>query len=128
MRKPAKHLLTAAGALALVLSGASLLPQAALAAEEAKAKTPAQEGKDISFDRVKGNCLACHIMAGGDLMGNVGPALVNMKARYPDKAQLRAQIWDATVKNPNTIMPPFGRHKMLSEEEIDKVVEFVYGL
>jgi len=51
-----------------------------------------------------------------------------MKARFPDKAKLRAQIWDATVANPNTIMIPFGRNRVLSEEEIDQIVEYVYTL
>ena len=67
-------------------------------------------------------------MAGGSQEGNIGPALVNMKARYPDKAKLRAQISDATTTNPNTIMPPYGKHKILSKSELDKVVEFVYTL
>jgi sulfur-oxidizing protein SoxX len=87
-----------------------------------------EEGKEIAFHRKKGNCLACHKIAGGDLPGNIGPELVNMKARYPDKAKLRAQIWDATTVNPNTIMPPFGKHKMLSEKEIDLVTDFIYSL
>jgi sulfur-oxidizing protein SoxX len=32
------------------------------------------------------------------------------------------------VNNPNSIMPPFGRHKMLSEEQIDQIVDYVYTL
>ncbi len=87
-----------------------------------------EEGKKIAFDRKKGNCLACHQIEGGSLPGNIGPPLIAMKARFPDKAKLRAQIWDATRANPNSMMPPFGRHKILSEEEIDKVVEFIYTL
>jgi sulfur-oxidizing protein SoxX len=87
-----------------------------------------EEGKKIAFDRKKGNCLACHQIEGGSLPGNIGPPLIAMKARFPDKAKLRAQIWDATRNNPNSIMPPFGRHKILSEEEIDKVVEFIHTL
>ena len=67
-------------------------------------------------------------MAGGSLEGNIGPALVNMKARYPEKSALRAQIFDPTVANPNTIMPPYGKHKILTESELDKVVEFIYTL
>ena len=86
------------------------------------------EGKQISFDRQKGNCLACHAIEGGELPGNIGPPLINMKDRYPDKQRLRAQIWDATLKNPNTIMPPFGRHQILTEDELNKVVEFIYTL
>ena len=86
------------------------------------------EGREVSFDRKKGNCLACHQIEGGDLAGDIGPALVAMKYRYPDQAKLRAQIWDPTYANPSTIMPPFGLHGMLTEDEIDKVTEFIYSL
>jgi sulfur-oxidizing protein SoxX len=96
---------------------------AASADESAVAK-----GKEVAFDRKLGNCLACHAMDDGDLPGNIGPPLVSMKLRFPDKAKLRAQIWDATVSNPNTIMPPFGRHNILTEEQIDQIVEYVYTL
>jgi sulfur-oxidizing protein SoxX len=51
-----------------------------------------------------------------------------MKMRYPNKAKLRAQIWDATKANPDTVMPPFGKHRIMSEAEIDKVTEFIYSL
>ena len=86
------------------------------------------DGKKVAFDRKKGNCLACHMMGDGTLPGNIGPPLVAMKARFPDKAKLRAQIWDPTVANPNTIMPPFGKHGVLTEKEVDLVTEFVYTL
>jgi sulfur-oxidizing protein SoxX len=115
-------------ALALVaLMGTLLLGSIAPASAE-EAKTVAEKGKEVAFDRKKGNCLACHAMDDGSLPGNIGPPLVSMKLRFPDKDVLRAQIWDATVRNPNSIMPPFGRHKMLSEEEIDWITEYVYGL
>jgi sulfur-oxidizing protein SoxX len=93
-----------------------------------KEMTVVEKGKDVAFDRKKGNCLACHAMDDGTLPGNIAPPLVGMKLRYPDKTKLRAQIWDATVANPNTIMPPFGRHQIITEEEIDQVVEYVYTL
>ena len=86
------------------------------------------DGKKTAFDRKKGNCLACHMIAGGSLPGNIGPPLIAMKARFPDKADLRAQIWDSTVANPNTIMPPFGKHQILTEAEVDLVTEFIYSL
>ena len=85
-------------------------------------------GKELAFNRKKGNCLACHKIAGGDLAGNIGPELAAMKARGFDKEKIRAQIEDASVANPETIMPPFGRHKILSEEEIDKVADFISTL
>ena len=88
----------------------------------------ASQGKQIAFDRTKGNCLACHAIEGGDLAGNVGPPLIAMKARFPDKARLRAQLWDSTKSNPNSIMPPFGRHQILTEKEIDQIVEYMYTL
>ena len=87
-----------------------------------------EQGKKVAFDRKKGNCLACHMIPGGDLPGNIGPPLIAMKARFPDKAVLRAQIWDATVNNPYSIMPPFGKHRVLTEKEVDLVTEFIYNL
>ncbi len=87
-----------------------------------------QQGKKIAFSRSKGNCLACHAIAGGKLPGNIGPPLHGIKKRYPKKNRLRAQIVDATVNNPFTIMPPFGKHGVLTEDELDKVVEFIYSL
>ncbi len=86
------------------------------------------DGKKLAFSRRKGNCLACHMIAGGSLPGDIGPPLIAMKSRFPDKADLRLQIWDATIGNPNTIMPPFGKHLILTEKEVDLVTEFIYNL
>lgn len=111
----------------LVLAGSIILPSVpslSLAADT----SVVDQGKAISFDRKKGNCLACHQIEGGQLAGNIGPPLVAMQARYPDKAKLRAQIWDSTKINSNSIMPPFGRQQILSESDIDKIVEFIYTL
>jgi len=95
---------------------------------ETHASNGAEEaGKQVAFTRSKGNCLACHMIPGGESPGTIGPPLVAMKARYPDKAKLRAQIWDPTIANPETSMPPFGRHEILSEEEIDQLVEFIWA-
>ncbi len=101
---------------------ATLLAASAIAAET---------GKDIAYNRSKGNCLACHGMPtlpDAEQTGDSGPPLIAMQARFPDKAVLRAKVWDATASNPETIMPPMGKHQVLTEEEIDKVVEFIYGL
>jgi len=102
-----------------------------LAALLATSAFAAETGKDISFNRSKGNCLACHGMPtlpDAEQPGNSGPPLIAMQARFPDKTVLRAKIWDATASNPETFMPPMGKHQVLTEEEIDKVVEFLYGL
>ena len=87
-----------------------------------------KKGKKIAEDRKKGNCFGCHSYAGAVLPGNIGPPLVAMKARYPDKAKLRAQIWDATAANPNTSMPPFGKYHLLTDEEVDAITEWVHTL
>lgn len=86
------------------------------------------EGRQIAFDRNKGNCLACHVIADGEAPGNIGPALSAMPSRFKDKRQLREQIWDATRFNPETSMPPFGRNNVLDAEEIDKVVDYLWSL
>jgi sulfur-oxidizing protein SoxX len=106
---------------------ATLLATAAMA-EGAKQEVT---GKDLAYNRSKGNCLACHgmpTMPDAEQPGNSGPPLIAMQARFPDKAVLRAKIWDATASKPDTMMPPFGKHLILTDEEIDKVVDFIYGL
>lgn len=124
MRKTANFMATAAS-LAVLVSGISLIPQTASAAE---AMDTIKMGKEVAFDRKKGNCLACHVIDDGVSPGEIGPPLVAMKARFPDRAKLRAQIWDAQVANPNTRMPPFGKHKIISDKEIDAIVDYLYTL
>ena len=50
---------------------------------------------------------------------------MNMRKRFPDRAALREQIWDPTRRNPDTVMPPFGKHRVLTEHEIDLVLEYI---
>ncbi len=114
---------TACAISAIMLSGS------VLAAEDGAKKEVT--GKDLAFDRKKGNCLACHAMPtqpDAVSAGLYGPPLIAMSARFPDKAKMRAQIWDATAVNPSSTMIPFGKHGVLSEKEIDKITDFVYGL
>jgi sulfur-oxidizing protein SoxX len=121
------RLMGAAGALAAALGTLTMLPLSASAAEEASAKV-LEEGREIAFDRSLGNCLACHHIDGGQAAGTIGPPLIAMQVRFPDKEKLRAQIWDATVANPNSAMPPFGAHHIVSDEQMDKLVEFIWSL
>ncbi len=107
---------------------AALVCSPVFAAGEGDDVSRLERGKAIAFDRFKGNCLACHYVEGGELTGNYGPPLIAMKIRYPDRDVLRAQIWDAAVKNPDTRMPPFGRNRILTEEEIDLVTEYIQSL
>lgn len=75
----------------------------------AGAQGGAAAGQAVAFDRAKGNCLACHTMKGGDVPSNVGPELSDMKARFPQRKDLFAVIYDEETRNPQTVMPPFGK-------------------
>ena len=86
------------------------------------------EGKQLSFERSKGNCLACHLIADGESAGNIAPPLTALATRFASKTQLYQQIWDATQFNPETSMPPFGKNKILSPAEIDKIVDYLWLL
>ncbi len=109
--------------------GAGLFTGTAVAQQSAGAQEPT--GKELAFNNRKGNCLACHGMPtvpDAVATGLYGPPLIAMSARFPDKAKLRAQIWNSMAANPATTMPPFGKHGVLTEAEIDKVTDFIYGL
>ena len=110
-------------ALALVL-----LIGAAASAAPASAQSAAVEGQKIAFDRGKGNCLTCHEIKGGDLPGTIGPPLKDIKSKYPDRNELVAILTDETRRNPLTVMPPFGRNRILTEQEINAIVDFLQTL
>src|SRR4051794_24679142 len=94
----------------------------------ARAQSSVAEGKRLAFDRGKGNCLTCHVIKGGDLPGTIGPELVDIKAKYPNRDDLVAILNDETLRNPLTVMPPFGRNRILTEKEINAVVDFLQTL
>lgn len=89
---------------------------------------PLKLGKQIAFSREKGNCLACHVIEDGEFPGNIGPELKALSTRFKSKQELREQIWDSTQFNPETSMPPFGKNKILTETEIDQVVDYLWGI
>ena len=113
--------------LVAIVSAVVLLGTMAVA-PEAGAESAVEKGKAVAFDRKKGNCMTCHVMDDATLAGNVGPPLLVMKQRFPDKTVLRAQIFDATKKKPQSMMPPFGKNGVLTDEEIDNIVEYLYTL
>ena len=122
------HMLTLSASVVAVTALMGLSTTTYAADENKVSEEDLAKGKELAFSRSKGNCLACHYVEGGDLTGNYGPPLIAMKIRYPDLDVLRAQIWDAAIKNPDTRMPPFGRNRILTEEEIDLVTEYIQSL
>lgn len=110
---------------ALLLALAALI---GFAASPAQAQSAVAEGQKLAFDRGKGNCLTCHVIKGGDLPGTIGPELKNLKAKYPDRNELVAILFDETKRNPQTMMPPFGRNRLLTDQEISAIVDFLQTL
>jgi sulfur-oxidizing protein SoxX len=51
-----------------------------------------------------------------------------MTERFPDREALRRQLWDPAARNPNTVMPPFGKHRILTPEEIELIIDYLYTL
>ena len=94
----------------------------------AQAQSNAAEGQKLAFDRAKGNCLSCHDIKGGDLPGSIGPQLKDIKSKYPDRKDLIAILTDESRRNPLTAMPPFGRNRILTEQEIEAIVDFLQTL
>jgi len=92
------------------------------------AQSAVAEGQKLAFDRGKGNCLTCHEIKGGDLPGTIGPALKDIKSKYPDRNDLVAILYDETKRNPQTMMPPFGRNRILTDQEINAIVDFLQTL
>jgi sulfur-oxidizing protein SoxX len=84
------------------------------------------DGEKLAFDRSKGNCLTCHEIKGGDAPGNIAPPLADIKTRFPDRKELVAIISDETKRNPLTVMPPFKRNLILTDQEIEAIVDFLY--
>jgi L-cysteine S-thiosulfotransferase len=81
-----------------------------------------------SADRGKGNCLTCHAIKGGEYPGTIGPELTDIKSKYPNRDELVAILTDETRRNPLTVMPPFGRNRILTEREINAIVDFLQTL
>jgi len=86
------------------------------------------KGKELAFDRKKGNCLACHMIDDGSLPGTTGPPLVAMQQRFPEFEDLVSQISNPLLNNPNSMMPPFGLHNILTDEDIQNIAVYIYTL
>ena len=106
----------------------ALMISAAIPILTAGAQSGVAEGQRLAFDRGKGNCLSCHQIKGGDLPGTIGPALKDIKSKYPDRNDLIAILTDEPRRNPRTAMPPFGRNRILTEQEINAIVDFLQTL
>ena len=101
--------------------------------EESARFKPEINGWCLLIDQQKGNCLACHHIetahwpASLPTAGNIGPILTDIRDTYADRTELKEVIYDISTRFPNSIMPLYGKHLILSEEEIDLIVKFLFS-
>jgi len=103
----------------------------------------AANGRKVSINRKKGNCLACHVISDikeQPFHGNIGPSLDGVASRYKE-GELRLRMVDSKQFNEDTIMPAFykveGLHRLrkqfkgkpvLSAQEVEDVVAYLLTL
>ena len=112
-------------------AGALLAMLAAPVPLQAEMTSDETAGRALAIDIAKGNCLACHAVPGDPqavTSANIGPPLVGIRSRFPQRGRLREQIRDPMQFNPDTVMPPFGKHRILTDKEIDRIVDYLYTL
>ena len=86
---------------------------------------------DVFTRADKGHCIACHQLPEGQGVASradLGPRLEGTRMRALGRAGLREAIADPSRANPDTLMPPFGRHRILEPAEIDTLVEYLHAL
>ncbi len=105
-----------------------ILLEIPVAAQASNTATRLDAGREIAFTSSRGNCLACHVIQGGDSPGNIGPPLIAIQSRFSDKEMIRKIIWDPRTINPETPMPLFGKNLILSKSEIDQLVDYIWSL
>ncbi len=99
-------------------------------------------GRKVAINRRKGNCLGCHKMPIPEeqFHGEVGPDLAGVGSRYQE-GELRLQVVNSKVINPDTIMPAFYRNSgfhrvmkkfqgktIISAQDVEDVVAYMMTL
>jgi L-cysteine S-thiosulfotransferase len=102
----------------------------------------AGRGRDVVFNRDRGNCAVCHVMPTPDKRshGDVGPSLEGVAGRLSE-GQLRLRLVDARRVNQRSIMPSYYRldglqrvakahagKPVLSAEEIEDALAYLMTL
>ncbi len=141
-----------AGAVAIALLTASLSARGATAVADDALNEPLVDlervelsmaaGRAVFAEREQGHCVLCHQVSSLDaaFQGNVGPTMDGIGSRLTS-AQIRYRIVDASLLNPDTIMPPYYRtggltqvaaeHRgqpVLSAVQIEQLVYYLSGL
>lgn len=88
------------------------------------------KGMQLAFDRTRGgSCVACHVLGKNTppQPGNVGPDLSGVGATRGDE-WLFNYVYDPRTYNANSIMPPWGAHRIVNVAEIRDIVAFLKTL
>ena len=102
-----------------------------LAAAALPATAQPLSGAELFARADKGHCSACHQVppgAGPATRSDVGPKLDGGRMRALGRERLRSLLTDPMASNPDTLMPPFGRHRILDAAEIERVIDYLYAL
>ncbi|MEO7744155.1 MAG: hypothetical protein ABIR98_14555 [Usitatibacter sp.] len=105
---------------------------AALAADIALAASAQAPSPPEAFLRAdKGHCIACHQLPQGHgpvSRADLGTKLEGTRMRAIGREGLRQAIADPPRVNADTLMPPFGRHRILESWEIETLVDYLHAL
>ncbi len=87
-------------------------------------------GEKLARNTAKGNCTACHRIGTepATRTATVGPTLADIKSKFPDHQVLVNAIADQGQRQPDTIMPPYRRNRILTESEIELIAQFLETL
>jgi sulfur-oxidizing protein SoxX len=86
----------------------------------------ADRGEKIATNLRWGNCIACHILPKQD-GGTIGPTLRGYGAREMPLDYTYQRIWDVRYYNPNAHMPVYGPNKVLSDQDVQDVMAYLYS-
>ncbi len=99
-------------------------------------------GRELAINRKQGNCLACHVLPIPEqpFHGDVGPDLSEVGGTLSE-GEIRLQVVNPKVLNPDTIMPAFYRNDgfervlkkfqgktVLSAQQVEDVVAYLMTL
>ncbi len=103
---------------------------AASCAVWAQSADTTEAGRKLYQDPQKGNCTACHRLATDNAKraATIGPPLEGVREKFPDHAALVQAIAEADSLRPDTIMPPYRRHRILTEAEIESIARYLETL
>jgi sulfur-oxidizing protein SoxX len=104
---------------------------AAVAAAALPAVGETLSGAELFTRADQGHCVACHEVASAApsaRRSDVGPKLEGARMRALGRERLRALLTDPMASNPETLMPPYGRHRILDAAEIERVIDYLYAL